>query len=118
MKSALTQKPSTQIPKAFNWQLAAEKTKYYLRINENMFKNVLNWGVGPKCFKFPILFCLNSVRIGLHLLKVESAKIIRAPKVLELLRESYLFIFNSKAGNALGTSSTFIPEVFKPRTDK
>ena len=28
------------------------------------------------------------------------------------------FIFDSKAGNALAVSSTLLPEVFKPRTDK
>ena len=29
-----------------------------------------------------------------------------------------LFIFISKSGNALATSSIFLPEVFKPRADK
>ena len=32
--------------------------------------------------------------------------------------KAIIFIFNAKAGNALATSSTFLPEVFKPQTDK
>ena len=32
--------------------------------------------------------------------------------------EATIFVFNLKAGNALATSSTFLPEVFKPQTDK
>ena len=32
--------------------------------------------------------------------------------------EAIIFIFNAKAGNALATSSTFLPEVFKPQIDK
>ena len=32
--------------------------------------------------------------------------------------EDIIFIFNSKTGNALCTSSTFLPEVFKPQTEK
>ena len=32
--------------------------------------------------------------------------------------EATIFSFNSKVGNALATSSAFLPEVFKPRTDK
>ena len=39
-------------------------------------------------------------------------------KLLKLLRGSIIFIFNLKAGNALATSSTFLPEVFEPGTDK
>ena len=31
---------------------------------------------------------------------------------------SYYILFNLKAGNALATSSTFLPEVFKPQTDE
>ena len=31
--------------------------------------------------------------------------------------EATIFVFNLKAGNALATSSTFLPEVFKPQTD-
>ena len=32
--------------------------------------------------------------------------------------EAIMFIFNSKAAIALAISSTFLPEVFKPGTDK
>ena len=32
--------------------------------------------------------------------------------------EAIMLIFNSKAANALATNSTFLPEVFKPGTDK
>ena len=39
-------------------------------------------------------------------------------KLLELLRGSYYILFNLKAGNVLATSSTFLPEVFKPQTDE
>ena len=39
-------------------------------------------------------------------------------ELLELLRGSHYIRFNLKAGNALATSSTFLPEVFKPQTDE
>ena len=32
--------------------------------------------------------------------------------------EATIFVFNLKTGNALATSSTFLPEAFKPQTDK
>ena len=32
--------------------------------------------------------------------------------------EATIFVFNLKTGNALATSSTFLPEVFKPQTDE
>ena len=32
--------------------------------------------------------------------------------------EATIFAFNLKAGNALATSSTFLPEVFKRQTDE
>ena len=32
--------------------------------------------------------------------------------------ETTIFIFNLKAGNALATSATFLPEVFKPQTEE
>ena len=35
-----------------------------------------------------------------------------------LSEEAVIFIFNSEAGNVLAISSTFLPEVFKPRTGK
>ena len=40
-------------------------------------------------------------------------------KLVELLlRGSYYIHFNLKAGNALATSSVFLPEVFKPQIDE
>ena len=33
-------------------------------------------------------------------------------------KEAAIFIFNLKAGNALATTATFLPEVFKPQTDE
>ena len=32
--------------------------------------------------------------------------------------EASIFVFNLKAENALATSSTFLPDVFKPQTDE